>query len=281
MLHHSLRTNTINLRKLVNDKNIDLFEKIRMNGLIRDIQGLFQKACEDGHLQFAKWLWANYNNVIDVHADEENAFCYLCGCGNINNDQKMEFVEWLWSISNGTIDLHIDDEFFFKIACSDGNSELIKWLWDKTNGTIDITADNDSAFYASCLYKHINVAKWLSSLCSNYILIIEDDKIKKWYIRDPYSEALEKIKNGNYNEATADMGIGTEIIDNNEEICLICREEPEYIKNIIKLNCNHYYCLECILGYYCSIQTKNHKCLYCQQGIDWTKCTNYTKNIEK
>jgi hypothetical protein len=58
---------------------------------------------------------------IDIHANEEHAFCYTCAHG------YLDVAKWLYSIADATkIDIHTRDEYAFNYACANGHLEIAK-----------------------------------------------------------------------------------------------------------------------------------------------------------
>ena len=56
-----------------------------------------------------------------------------------------------------------------------------------------------------------------------------------------------------------------------KEECLICKDD---VYEFLKLNCNHFYCLECLLKWLNSVRSK--KCCLCQKNISFHKACYLT-----
>ena len=65
----------------------------------------------------------------------------------------------------------------------------------KENGEmINIHANNEYAFRWSCSTRRIEIAKWLCSLCDEYYIEIENNKIVKHGIKNMYDKFLDENK---------------------------------------------------------------------------------------
>ena len=69
------------------------------------------------------------------------------------------------------------------------------------NQKIDIRAHDDLAFRNACCNNYLETAQWLSTLCPNYILKVENDKIIEWEIKDNEKEIVKLLRNSKYEEA--------------------------------------------------------------------------------
>jgi hypothetical protein len=95
------------------------------------------------------------------------------------------------------INIHAENEYAFRMSCFKGKIEIAKWLMkiSKENGeVINIHAENKHAFILSCRYGYIEVAKWLCSLCDEYYIEIENNKIVKYGIKNMYDKFLDENK---------------------------------------------------------------------------------------
>lgn len=142
-------------------KKFYIYANITMTFNYRYRQDNFLKACRNGYLQVAKYLFKKYRNNINIHTDNEYAFRSACENGHI------ELVKWLLSLQNihGKINIHIDDEYAFRLACENGHIELVKFLYSVDN-TINVCACEEYAFRYSCIKGHLEVAKWIYSLAN-------------------------------------------------------------------------------------------------------------------
>jgi hypothetical protein len=96
------------------------------------------------------------------------------------------------------INIHANNEEAFRKSCKYERLEIAKWLYkiSKENGEIiNIHANNEEAFRKSCKYGRLEIAKWLCSLCDEYYIEIEDNKILKYgNIYDKFLEENKGIK---------------------------------------------------------------------------------------
>ena len=210
-------------------------------------------------MEIAKWLWRLDLN-INIHARNDELFIFACENGHL------ETAQWLWQLDQN-IDIHTQNEIAFRFACRNGHLEIAKWLW-QLGQNIDMHAKNDEAFRYSCLHDHIEIAQWLCTLCDYYYILICNNKIIKWLIKDENPMILELIENNKYNEAISKLKIKSESTKNKHE-CLVCYDEPI---NIIQLPCHHTLCLETIIRFHVINNSVMKKCFYCQKEYQWIEC---------
>ena len=85
----------------------------------------FRYACENGHLETAKWLMDEYClDLSDIHsADLESMFSGICANGHL------ETAKWLATFRG--MKQYIDKDDAISQARSFGHAELVKWLSDE------------------------------------------------------------------------------------------------------------------------------------------------------
>ena len=130
----------------------------------------FGWACDNGHLEIAKWLWAicpDQEQSSMLHADDDYAFREACVEGH------QDVAEWLWSICTDqerSTMLHAADDYAFSGVCAHGHQETAKWLWaicsDQEQSAM-LHAKDDGSFRWACKYGHIETAEWLWAICSD------------------------------------------------------------------------------------------------------------------
>jgi len=164
------RANKIILGKRYNLCDVSTFQYLLDQGA--DIHAIadkkvFRWACENGHLEVAKWLLQLGNEMsspIDIHGHDEHAFRWACANGHL------EVAKWLWLLGNeisSPIDIHAHDEYVFRCACKEGHLEIAKWLLllgNEMSSPIDIHARDEYGFECACMNGHLEVAKWLWQL---------------------------------------------------------------------------------------------------------------------
>jgi hypothetical protein len=218
----------------------------------------FKYACHNGHLNIAKLLYYSFDDKPNIHAEHEDAFRYACHNGHL------ETAKWLYSLGN--INIHANNEDAFKYACYEGQLDIAKWLYSLDDKPL-IDAENHFAFKNACIFaplRGIHVAKWLASICSDYYIKIENNKLIEWNIEDTLYELFEKKK---YYKIIERLKIQKkQFIINSEDKCIICLKEDYNFMS----SCNHSYCMECFFTWY--IVHKKYVCCYCKQKITIEKC---------
>ena len=211
---------------------------------------------------------------IDIHADEEGAFGWACRNGHL------EVAQWLLQLGQNVAgatslrsahDVRTSGISFYKSIGTDERSELSVSevaLATQFYLNIDIHARNDEAFRHACEYGRINIAQWLSTLCEDYLIVMDNDKIVKWLIKDENYIALDLIENNKYDKAIIKLNIKSVPIKNKYE-CMICYDEPS---EIIELPCSHTLCLETIVKFNVINHVTTKICFYCQRQYQWDQC---------
>lgn len=131
----------------------------------------FIKCCYRGQINVAKWLYQSKPTIKnDLYHDVFFANC--CEKG------KLEIVKWLYQsdlIYSESIHKHY--RHIFKISCRHGHLELAQWIYYLKFEEINIRMENNYAFRWACMKNKLDVAQWLTTLCPEYKLIIENNKI--------------------------------------------------------------------------------------------------------
>lgn len=213
----------------------------------------------EGELDLAKKLQSEYNYI------NENNYKYIflkcCEYSPLN------IVKYIYNLKqNPFVDKFSDFyETAIKKSFDMGNKEVIKWLvelFDRylliienlmnidilkliDNYELDYNEDNDTSEYDEN-YEEVNYAD------------LEDVEKPD---NEFYNIILENLKNAH------ELLNITQIYSNSDiEECLICRETPI---NLLKLNCNHYGCIDCLAEWF---KKNDEKCPYCKKNIEWSTC---------
>ena len=112
------------------------------------------------------------------------------------------------------------------------------------------------------------IARWLSTLCNDYLIIIDSNKITKWLVKDENYIILKLIENNKYDEAILKLNIKSMSTEENSEY-IVCRDEPT---NVIQLPCSHTLCLETIVRFMVINHSTTKRCFYCQKEYQWSQC---------
>ena len=165
-------------------------------------------------------------------------------------------AEWLYSLGN--IDIHAKNEYAFRKSCQNGHLDVAKWLYFL--GNIYIHANNDEAFRSSCKNKHIEVAIWLASICDEYFVVVDNNRIMEWKILD----IIELyIKNKEFIKIIPIINIKKEQHNPLNIKCPVCYDKT--LKLTIKIKCEHIFCIACIN----TIKNQNGSCPLCRKRLEY------------
>ena len=115
----------------------------------------------------------------------------------------------------------------------------------------------------SCENGHKEIAEYLVSLCSDYELVIENDKIKSYKI----IKLKDLIKDKTDDEIINMLKIKKENKQDQsyfDDKCYICLGEPN-----LKYGCNHWTCLNCMIQW--NINENKNICDLCKKPIEFNK----------
>jgi len=187
-------------------------------------------------------------------------------------------IKWLYELCRdtpeyGPIDIHSDNEHLFRIVCYKNNLEMAQWVYnlhltDPNVGKIDIHAKDDEAFRTACRRNTSAIAKWLASIEPTYSVTIIEGSVCDWNIKDIVMDFVSRPTDERYENALKWLNLTQTHQLENLQTCTVCHEPHE---RIIKLECDHFICLEKGYNIFRSI-TK--KCSYCQKSFDWSKCSS-------
>lgn len=215
----------------------------------------FVTACAYGKIYMAKWI-LSLDKTIDLHYESDDAFRSACSLGNL------DIAKWLMSFDDKP-NIHLDNEEVFRDACINNYFEIAKWLYsldDKPN----IRANNDDAFKNACINQNIRIALWLTSICDDFSIILINNEIIDWKIKNGLENLYNKKE---YNKIIETLNIKKkEYIKNTNNQCSICYgDKPNF-----RTSCNHTFCFDCFLTWYICHDKK--ECSYCRQEIIIDKC---------
>lgn len=214
-------------------------------------QYIFRYAVLHCDTELSQWLYSL--GIFDPPIEADHTFYYA---GYIDN---LPMMKWLHSITVLKQDNYYE---VFYDACISGNIKIAEWLF--LTDKVDIRRDNDLIFKICCQENIVQIVELLCRLTNFYICKIDDNKIVFWRTIDIFS--ICRI--GDIRKIVNIDDIKFEPTDNFDE-CLICHNVSGAI---LELNCNHYYCLECIVEWIInSKQFLMSKCPYCTKSICWSK----------
>lgn len=114
--------------------------------LTNDPLKIFELCCQNGWINFAKYLIRNYE--ININNLDQWVFVIICKNGSF------ELAQWIYKIC-------IEKGFPIKL--------------DKYD---------DWAFRYCCAFNHLDIAKWLCSINKKYYLEEKNRKIDQWHIKN-------------------------------------------------------------------------------------------------
>jgi len=120
-----------------------------------NITDLLTAACEEKHIETAKWLFNTY--LTDISLIDVRWF-FARACENNN----LEIAQW-WLKINSDINISYREDFIFRQTCHFQSIDVAKWLLE-IKPTINIRSKNDSVFKVACDCGHLSIAQWLVSL---------------------------------------------------------------------------------------------------------------------
>jgi hypothetical protein len=120
-----------------------------------------------------------------------------------------------------------------------------------SEGDINIRENNDQAFRIVCYYNFIDIAQWMTSIEDNYKILIVDNRIIKFWIKDIV--LYDKIE---YHK------ISNEDIHLINDECYICLESYE----LYQFNCRHGLCKNCLN--LCLDKSDTIKCGLCNRIVE-------------
>ena len=213
----------------------------------------FKEAIIYGNLQIVKLLYEYNSNLLYILSKNTELCLPICIIHGYNN-----ILEWLNQNIKINIDFITNDIIY--ILCDKQYINTLNWLYENTKINIKeiIRSDNDYIFKDMCNLSNIVTIRFLIDKYDIYNYKIEDDIIipiikdtpEYYFENEEFDKLLDlyKIKN----------------VKKYKENCSVC-----YNISQIKTQCNHYYCINCILKWYIY---KSKSCPYCRSTIKLDMC---------
>jgi hypothetical protein len=154
----------------------------------------FKLCCEYNHKDVAELIYSfmiKKGKPENFYSSIVNIFFNSClnGCKDI-----VEFTYDV-SIKEGKPFNIKKNEHLFIGCCQKGFLDIAVWLYNlsiEQNDIVDIHSNYDGAFILSCSGNHKNVAEWLCSLCDDYYIVIKDNEIFNFGIKNVYDKIINE-----------------------------------------------------------------------------------------
>ena len=115
----------------------------------------FVWSCENGHLEFAKWLLENHKFRFDDLLN--NTFEMSASNGHLKTCQWLFYINYATSTR---ADLNVDAAL--KLSCINGHLDVARWL--NTLGAFQMPKDGDAVFKMIVSNGHNNIIEWLREM---------------------------------------------------------------------------------------------------------------------
>ena len=212
----------------------------------------FKKALSYGKLDIVQLLLEYQTNLLSILISNNIVF------ENIISYGKFNILEWLDEQNiNINLDKYITINTIYTI-CHKQYINTLKWIVKKKDITTIIRYNNDMIFKHMCEFYNIIIIRYLIDIYNFYSFKMDGDNViplikdtpEYYFENKEFDKLLDlyKIKN----------------VKTYKENCSVCYNISE-----IKTQCNHYYCINCILKWYIY---KSKSCPYCRSTIKLDMC---------
>jgi hypothetical protein len=236
----------------------------------------FRWSCVNGHLETAQWIYSLGD--VNIHILDDYAFRWSCDSGHL------EIAQWIYSLGTreapgrrapepqrglGEMNIHARHDHAFRWSCVNGHLETAQWIYSL--GDVNIHTEDDHAFRECCINRHLEIAQWLMSLCKQYKVVIENNRIMSYSVID---EINELMKDREYEDVCEKLNI-TQTTTTALSECIICYDCED--EKVLKLTCcahGHVYCVKCLYNWF---KKNPRKCVLCQSQFEWSDCKILTE----
>lgn len=279
----------------------------------------FKRACKHNNNQIVKYLYylsLKMNKPININLGSN--FCFRIACKS-GNEFLVKFLYAASKVSGIPININILNDEAFRWACTQGHYGVANLLWkiSKQNKTpINVKYNDNQIFTEACVHNHIDIINLLMKMVPNYYYAtINDNKVVKFGLLTDTRKSLSILQDASSTSPKKGnpcniLGIKKTINSKNikDNYCNICYSNAHDISNnnkLVRLCCEHVYCLECLLithnqqeeddsDYYnydaklkCFKSSDPYlqtvQCTYCKKQNIWAQCVivKLTPNREK
>lgn len=117
----------------------------------------FERACVNGHLEMARWLYQKYDYMVNVDV----AFLWSCASG------KVPIVQWLYTLGIDIEYLMQDGPHSLVCASANGHLDVVKWICTNIPRMLELLPD---AFEYTCMNGHLETARWIYDFDSRRVI---------------------------------------------------------------------------------------------------------------
>lgn len=268
----------------------------------------FKRACKHNHNQIIRYLYylsLKTNKPININLG--SYFCFRIACKN-GNEFLVRFLYAVSKVKGVPININILDDEAFRWACTQGHVGVARLLWkiSKQNKMpINVKYNENQIFMTACTRDHIDIVNLLMQMVPDYYYAtINNNKVVKYGLLTNTRKSLSILQDTSSTSPKKGnpcniLGIKKTINDKNikDNYCNICYSGAQDITNnnrLVKLCCEHVYCLECLLithdqqeeddSDYYNYDTKlkcfkssdpdlqSVQCTYCKKQSIWKEC---------
>jgi hypothetical protein len=225
----------------------------------------FKRACKYNHNQLVKYLYyLSLNNNKPININLGSSYCFRIACRN-GNEFLVRFLYTVSKMRGIIININTLNDQAFRWACENNNCKIARLLWKISKSQsmpIDIKSNDNQLFMTCCNNNQIELVNLLMKIVPNYYYVtIHENKITKYGLLTNVRKSLSILQDMNLTLSQKRnpcniLGIkktvaitvkDNTVIDNNCNICYSRITDITKNNKLVKLCCDHVYCLECLL----------------------------------
>lgn len=262
----------------------------------------FKRACKYNNNQVVKYLYyLSIETKKPININLGSNYCFRIACRNGNEFLVKFLYKANFKLNNTVININNLQDQAFRWACEGNHYNIAKYLWKISKihkMPINTKYNDNEIFMNACANDYINIVNLLMQMTPNYYYAnINDNKIIEYGLLTNVRKSLNILQENKKCNPCNILGIKKTTTDKKNNECNICYSNINDITSInnnnklVKLECSHTYCLECLLISYnqqidddgecynynnnlkCfNSGEHNFKCLYCKKNTTWKDC---------